>query len=73
MKIDIRLWKKDTSAAALQVCTTWRVKDKSQESHLQASLTAESDMWQKPWQMQMAERKKKYSIKLYSSVWCSVF
>ena len=58
VKINIRLWEKNTSAAALRV-GAWH--DGSGTGHRSrtctASLTAESKMQQKPWQMQIAERK----------------
>ena len=57
VKIDIRLWKKNTFVSG---CTAWRVRYRSQESYWQTSLTAENEMWQKLWQMQMAERKTKW-------------
>ena len=61
MKNNIRLWKKNTSAAGLQVGA---LHDRSGTGHRQsrtctASLTAESETQQKLWQMQMAERKNK--------------
>ena len=61
MKINIQLWKKNTSVAALRVGA---LHDGSGTGHrsrtYKASLTAENETRQKPWQMQMAERKTKW-------------
>ena len=57
MKMNIRLWKK-TRAAALRVVAWYDGSGTGHRSRTcTASLTAESETRQKPWQMQMAERK----------------
>ena len=43
----------------------WRVRDRSQESHLQASLTAENETRLKPWQMQ----REKHNLAAERVVW----